>query len=67
MLSNPKLGQKVRLHYAKNKCDQMPCHGLIGTVRIVSRPGTRPRNHGIDIPGIGVISVPCGNIRRVDE
>lgn len=44
MLSHPKPGQRVRIHYAKLRAALMPYHGKIGVVRIESLargPGPR--------------------------
>lgn len=38
MMANPKVGQRVRLHYRKALAASMPHHGKLGTVRIVAKP-----------------------------
>lgn len=67
MLSNPKLGTRVILHYAQKWRDvphiNTTVHGRIGTV--VVRGKRKPRNHGVEIDG-KVYVVPCGNIRYAD-
>jgi len=64
MLSNPTIGQRVRLHYAPRWRDvpfisTARLHGKIGVV-VVRGTGT-PKNHGILIDGTAY-SVPCGNL-----
>lgn len=61
MLSNPRIGQRVRVHYAKHYCDMMPLHGKVGIVRV--RATGRPRNHGIEIDG-HLFTVPAGNLMK---
>ena len=59
MLSNPKQGQIVRLHYAEKKRAIAPYHGMAG---FVVAPGRgKPRNHGVMIDG-EIIYVPAGNL-----
>ena len=59
MLSSPKHGQRVRIHYRASMAGKMPLHGKVGVV-VVSGCG-RPRNHGIEIEG-RIQVVPAGNI-----
>ncbi len=61
MIVNPRIGQRVRIHYRAAVSVHMPYHAHIGIVRIRGRG--RPRNHGIEIDG-QIISVPCGNLQR---
>jgi len=69
MLSNPRIGERVRVHYAEKKkpgalaakADVMPLHGKTGIVRIRARG--RPRNHGVEIDG-DVYVIPAGQLRR---
>ena len=60
MISNPRVGQSVQVHYAAKSAPHMPYHGRIGTVRIACKG--KPRNHGVEIDG-RVIAFPCGNLR----
>jgi hypothetical protein len=59
MLSTPKIGQQVRIHYNVRTAGFMPLHGKVGTVTISSRG--KPRNHEIVIHGARYC-VPCGNL-----
>lgn len=59
MLSSPRPGQRVRIHYAASYASTMPFHGLAGVV-VVSGRG-RPRNHLVGVGGRMVV-VPCGNL-----
>jgi hypothetical protein len=60
MLSRPRIGQAVRLHYAARKRKGAPHHGSLGTVVVVAR-GPGPRNHGVRIGG-EIVVVPCGQL-----
>ena len=65
MIFHPRIGQRVRLHYAKHAASIMPHHGKVGVVRLVgSGPG--PRNVGVEVDGRTVV-VPRGNLVAVDE
>ena len=59
MLLNPRIGQKVQVWY---KDRDMLYHGRTGIVRVASRG--KPRNHCVEIEGV-MVSVPCGNLRKV--
>jgi len=59
MIANPRLGQSVRIHYAKRYGDYMPLQDLIGTVVVIGRG--RPRNHGVEVAG-RIYCIPCGNL-----
>lgn len=61
MMLNPRLGQPVRVRYARHYARHMPLHDRVGSVVIVSRG--RPRNHGVRIDGV-VYAIPCGNLCR---
>lgn len=65
MLSNPKLGTRVILHYAQKWRDvphiYTTLHGRIGTV--VARGKGKPRNHAVEIDGV-IHSVPSGNLNQ---
>lgn len=68
MLSNPKLGTRVIVHYAQKWIDVphintkhlQDCKGIV----VVVCKG-RPRNHGVNIDGT-VYSIPCGNLKKVE-
>lgn len=67
MISNPKVGQLVQCWYStKKRKDKKPIpvsplHGKVGYVKVV---GTgKPRNHVVNLLGIGAVVVPCGNLR----
>lgn len=62
MIRQPKLGQRVVLHYAERKRCVCPHHGKAGTVVIVAR-GPGPRNVGVELDEGGVTVVPRGNLR----
>lgn len=65
MIFHPRIGQRVRLHYARRVAPVMPHHGKVGVVRVVST-GAGPRNVGVEINGRTVV-VPRGNLVAVDE
>lgn len=65
MVANPRVGQVVQVWYREQLRDVMPYHGRIGVVEIVCKG--KPRSHGVRIDGAGVIAVPCGNLRKVEE
>gem|GEM_PF-1139739 len=60
MISNPRPGQLVVVHYAAKVRAARPLHGRIGVVVAVSKG--KPRNHGVEIGG-QVYSIPAGNLR----
>jgi hypothetical protein len=69
MIFNPKINQKVRVHYRKSLQSFVPCEGLTGTVVAVSK-GPGPRNVAIKVmlwPGDNdeyfVEIVPRGNLQ----
>ncbi|MEA1050475.1 hypothetical protein U5801_11735 [Lamprobacter modestohalophilus] len=63
MILNPRIGQRVRLHYAKRASGFMPHHGCEGSVLIAGR--ARPRNHLVQLSDGQQIVVPCGNLQPV--
>jgi len=65
MIFHPRMGQRVRVHYAKRRAAVMPYQGKVGVVRVVSR-GPGPRNTGVEIDGQLVV-VPRGNLVAVEE
>ena len=64
MMANPRLGQRVRVHYGRRYAHTMPLHGKVGTVVVVSKG--KPRNHGVEIDGLMYV-IPCGNLNKVKE
>ena len=60
MIFHPRIGQRVRVHYAKRAAAVMPHHGKRGVVRIVTT-GPGPRNVGVEIGG-RVVVIPRGNL-----
>ncbi len=61
MLVNPRLGERVRIHYAPQYGRWMPLQDRVGTVVILGRG--KPRNHGVEVDG-RLYVVPCGNLNR---
>lgn len=66
MLTCPKIGQQVVLHYARKSVERgtAPHHGKVGTV-VARKTKGRPRNHLISLAGGLLIVVPAGNINRM--
>jgi hypothetical protein len=64
MISSPRPGQRVRIHYAAAYAPCMPWHGRDALVVISGRG--RPRNHLVDVSGHRIV-VPCGNLVEVKE
>ncbi len=60
MIFQPRVGQHVRVHYAKAYAKAMPYHGEMGTAAVVAS-GRGPRNVGVEIGG-RIIVVPRGNL-----
>jgi hypothetical protein len=60
MIFHPRVGQRVRIHYARAKAPLMPHHGRTGVVRLAPR-GRGPRNVGVDVGG-RIVAVPRGNL-----
>lgn len=65
MLSSPKIGQRVRLHYAKHYRHLMPYHGQEGIVVIASKG--RPRNHMVLLKSGKRVVVPAGNLIKAEQ
>jgi len=63
MMTAPRTGQRVRLHYAASYAHMMPYHGRHGVV-VVSGRG-KPRNHAVRLDNGELVIVPCGNLCRV--
>lgn len=62
MLSSPRPGTRVVIHYAAARAAGMPLHGRTG---VVVAPGRgRPRNHLVRLDGGPLVVVPAGNLRR---
>ena len=68
MLTCPRIGQPVRLHYARRLVDAgaAPHHGKIGAVVIRKTKG-KPRNHLIRLADGLLLIVPCGNLVAATE
>ena len=64
MLCNPRLGQRVRIHYRTVLRGALPLHGSVGIVRVVGKG--KPRKHGVEIDG-QLFVVPCGNLQKVND
>lgn len=62
MIFRPRIGEAVRLHYAKRAAPFMPYHGMTGVVRLASR-GPGPRNVAVELEG-NLVIVPSGNLIR---
>jgi len=60
VIFHPRIGQRVRVHYAKRAAAVMPYHGRRCVVRIVTA-GPGPRNVGVEIDG-RVVVIPRGNL-----
>lgn len=65
MVANPRVGQRVRLHYAARSRAAAPLHGRTGTVAVAGRG--RPRNHLVELDGGGRVVVPCGNLQPAED
>ncbi len=65
MIFHPKVGQCVRIHYARKAARHMPHQGRMGVVRVVPI-GPGPRNIGVEVDG-GLIVVPRGNLVALPE
>lgn len=68
MLTCPRVGQRVVLHYNQRlaRSGAVPHHGKVGTVAIRSTRG-KPRNHLVRLDDGGLVVVPCGNLRPAPE
>ena len=64
MLTCPRIGQRVVLHYAARWITHgaAPHHGKVGTV-VVRKTKGRPRSHLIRLDDDTVVVVPAGNLR----
>lgn len=63
MISAPRIGQRVRIHYRQTVAPHMPHHGATGTVAVAGR--RRPRNHAVQLDDGPLVIVPAGNLRAV--
>jgi hypothetical protein len=65
MLTCPRIGQQVVLHYARRAVDAgcTPHHGRVGVV-VGRKTKGRPRNHLVQVDDGTVLVVPAGNIRK---
>lgn len=64
MIANPRLGQRVRVHYRRDYGAHMPLQDCVGVIVVVGRG--RPRNHGVMVDG-ALYTVPCGNLVEVRD
>lgn len=64
MLSYPRIGQPVRVHYRRELAAFMPLHGQVGVV-VARAKGPGPRNHAVVIRGTEYF-IPCGNLVKAD-
>lgn len=64
MLSNPRIGQRVVLHYRASVRPITP-HGQQGTILVRGRG--KPRNHLVLLDDGRKVVVPCGNINAADK
>ena len=65
MIFHPRVGQQVRIHYARKAASHMPHHGKTGVVRVVAT-GPGPRNIGVEIDA-GLVVIPRGNLVAMPE
>ena len=65
MIFHPRVGQRVRVHYAKHVATMKPYHGEVGVVRVASG-GPGPRNVGVEIDARLVV-IPRGNLVAIKE
>jgi len=68
VIFHPKVGQQVRIHYAKRWARFMPYHSQTGVVRIVANGhGVRgPWNVGVQV-GDKLVVVPRGNLVATEK
>lgn len=62
MIAHPRIGQRVRLHYAAAKRPYAPHHGKTGRVIDVSR--RRPLNHLVELDSGERVIVPAGHLMK---
>jgi hypothetical protein len=60
VITNPRRGQRVRLHYAKRSWGWAVFQGRTGTVSVPGRG--KPRNHLVRLDDGPDVVVPCGNL-----
>lgn len=63
MISSPRLGQCVRVHYRAAVARYMPHHGRTGVVAVAGR--SRPRNHAVQLDDGPLVVIPAGNLQQV--
>lgn len=62
MMTAPRIGQRVQIHYRASMRDEAPHHGECGNVTVCGRK--KPRNHRVRLDsGIEVV-VPYGNLKK---
>lgn len=64
MISHPKPGQRVQIHYRPGLRERMPHHGKIGTILFACR-ARRCRNHAVLLDDGWRVSVPSGQLRAL--
>jgi len=64
VIFHPRLGQRVRIHYAKGTAPVMPYHDRVGVVHSIAY-GPGPRNAGVVIDG-ELVFIPRGNLIAED-
>lgn len=65
MLSNPKIGQRVVLHYREQLRGVVLWHGKRGVV--IERGTGKPRNHLVQLTDGTRLVVPAGNLKYQAE
>lgn len=65
MISHPKIGQCVRVHYKKSVARIAPYQDRVGYIQEVSR-GPGPRNVCVDVDG-ALVMIPRGNLNMVEK
>lgn len=58
----PKIGQRVELHYRADHPSRPALEGATGTVSAVGGPPRGPRNATVQLDGGGLVIVPRGNL-----
>lgn len=64
MLTNPRPGQRCRIHYARDYAHTMPHHGKTGEIVLASQ-AWKGRNHLVKLDSGKHVAVPAGNLVAV--